>query len=687
MAILDMKKIEIVALLRDSKSLIDMIQRLGNMELISVDSDDDALSEINSAEICNKLENYKEVAKDALKLLDQYKPEKSSVLSSFAPREEISVSDFTKKIQNFDDVLNVCYSILSLDKKISDSKIEIIRAKTGLESIEPWLSLDVPTSFTGTENTAVVFGTGTAPFKSSNDIALRAAEIQPELDCASEIISQTKTVTAVAAVSKKEDGEKLSALMRSLDFVPVSDPTVNPPKVRHQRLTEKIAECEQIIQDSEDKIKEKASFRKDIKFLSDYLTLRFDKYEAIKDMKVGNNVFIITGYIPTKYVDEFVSKIEAKFDIAYNIIEPDYDNEDEIVPTAVESKALPATMESITEMYSPPSHNDIDPNPVMTFFYFMLAGMMLGDAGYGILMVIACLFIKLRFKLEPEKKKTINFGLFFGLGTTFWGIMFNSWFGDLPGYIAGGLKGKEMDIITGKHLYWFNTLDYTTPFLLFCFFIGIIHLSVGLIMNMYKMMKKHHEYLEGIFTNVPPILLLIGVLPIINTQIGGDALSSNPQTVFIDNFLKNNSQVFTVILLVGVVSMLVGPMIIAIKNKEKFGKIIGGLFSGLNDVYSAASGYLGDILSYARLLALGLCTGVIASVINELAAMMGNPIAFIIIAIFGHTINFGINLIGAYVHTNRLQYVEFFGKFYEGGGKLFKPLRINTQTFKIKEEN
>ncbi|MDO5015197.1 MAG: V-type ATP synthase subunit I [Clostridia bacterium] len=687
MAILDMKKIEIVALLRDSEALIDMIQRIGKLQLVSVDSDDEVLTKINSEEICNKFAEFQEKAQETLKVLDEYKPEKTSMFSSFEPRKEMSVSEFTKELQNIDEILNVCYSILSLDKQINDAKVEIIRAKTGLEIIQPWLSLNVPTSFTGTDNTAVFFGTSTTPYKSSNDIAQKAAQIAPDLDCDFEIISQTKSMTAVAAVSKKEDGEKLSTLMRSLEFTPVVDPTRHPPQVRHDRLTKKIEDCEKKIENCKEKIQEKANFRKEIKFLNDCLTLRYDKYDAIKDMKVANNVFIITGYIPTKYLDEFLNKIESKFDIAYNVIDPDYDDENETVPTAVESKALPATMESITDMYSPPSHKDIDPNPIMTFFYFMLAGMMLGDAGYGILMVLACLFIKIKYKLEPEKRKTVNFGLFFGIGTTFWGMMFNSWFGDLPAYIAGGLKTKAPDFITTNHLYWFNTLDYTTAFLLFCFFIGIIHLIAGLLANMYKMMKKQKLYLEGLLTNLAPILLLIGVLPIINSQIGGDTLAINPRTAFIDNFLNDYSKVFTIILLAGVVLMIIAPVLTAIKNKEKFVKVIAGFGTGLNDVYGAASGYLGDVLSYARLLALGLCTGVIASVINELAAMIGSPIAFVIIAFLGHTINLGINLIGAYVHANRLQYVEFFGKFYEGGGKQFQPLRINTQTFKIKEEN
>lgn len=142
-------------------------------------------------------------------------------------------------------------------------------------------------------------------------------------------------------------------------------------------------------------------------------------------------------------------------------------------------------------------------------------------------------------------------------------------------------------------------------------------------------------------------------------------------------------------LVVAVVLIWLTPVFTGIHDRKPVKKIFSGFLSGLYGVYNAASGYLGDILSYARLLALGLCTGVIASVINQLGAtpLGGNPVIFIIVFIIGHTVNIAINLIGAYVHTNRLQYVEFFSKFYEGGGTMFQPLKVNSKSFKFKEEN
>ena len=346
-------------------------------------------------------------------------------------------------------------------------------------------------------------------------------------------------------------------------------------------------------------------------------------------------------------------------------------------------------MESITNMYAFPSHKDIDPSFIMTTFYYLLFGLMLGDAGYGLVMTFLCLFVKFKYKPEPRKRATVNYGLGCGLSTTFWGAMQNSWFGDLPKWIANGLKSNEpTDFISTHHLYWFDPLQNTTRFLLLCFFIGILHLILANCINLYKMSKQGMAF-EGFFEVVPILLILVGIIPVINSYIGGGALAEIPSTQPIDNMINAAAPVLYILLIIGAIGVVVGPAIVRIKQKSSVGKVLGGLGGGLYGLYNAASGYLGDILSYARLLALGLCTGVIASVINQLAATPGggNWFLFIIIFIIGHTINLGINLIGAYVHTNRLQYVEFFSKFYEGGGKPFTPLSAQSQSFVFKEEN
>ena len=683
MAIKKMKRIEILAMLCDSKSIIDLVQQEGCIELLDYKAEDNKLYKLSTTAATGQFDKFLGVVRDASSVLDNYVKAKGGMLDSIAPRPELTISEYYKKSQETDTILSKCYGINALYKEIQDSKADIVRAEVSIDQLKPWANLDIPSSFKGTTATAAFIGS----IEESLDrgaILEKLAEIVPKVDVEIEVVSSDKNQTCFVSICHKENAKDLEQALRSIGFIAAADPTKQEPAARIKELEAEIERCNAKIAENEEKIKSYAEFVDDIKFLDDYFVVKSDKYRALDKISMSDNVFIISGYIPDEKVDALKKKLEELFDVAISITEPDYDNED--VPVFVENDALGSTMEAVTNMYSTPSNNDLDPNKIMTVFYFLLFGLMLGDAGYGLIMVIACLIVKFKFKLEPQMAKTVNYGLLCGLGTTFWGVLLNSYFGDLPHYIANGLAaGDKLDFITANHLYWFSPMVHTTNFLLFAFFIGILHLGLAICVNIYKNVKQHNAFV-GIVENVPILMILIGVIPLINSQIGGTALHDNPPTRFIDDMIQAASPVMYGLLAAGAVLVVLGPAIIAIKERKSVGKVLGGLGSGLYALYNTASGYLGDILSYARLLALGLCTGVIASVINQLAAMPGNVVLFIIIAVLGHTVNAAINLIGAYVHTNRLQYVEFFSKFYEGGGTPFMPLNVNSKSFKFKEE-
>lgn len=668
MAILEMKRIEILSMLSDSKTIMDLIQQYGVIEFSNVEADTDKLYKLSTSTALSQLDKFHSIATSALDILNEYVPEKGSMLASFAPRKEMSVSEFFFKAQEADAILSKCYGINALYKEIQDNRVEIVRAQTAIDSIMPWIDLDIPSSFRGTVQTSVFIGSIPKLYDRESLLSAIAVEL-PEVNFDAKIISADKTQTCAVTICHKDDAKDFEQVLRGLGFVNPSDPTKHAPEYRLNRMQKKIEKCNEEILNCEEKIKAYNEEREQIEFLIDYFTLRTDKYKSLDKISMSENIFILSGYIPQVEVDALVNKLEEHFDVAISVTDPDYENEE--VPVAVQNGALASTMESVTNMYSPPSSSDVDPNVIMPYFYYCFFGLMLGDAGYGLLMVILTLFIKLKYKPEGDKAKAVNYGLCCGIGTTFWGVMLNSWFGDLPTYLG-------ITIIAEKHLYWFEPIKYTTDFLLFAFFLGILHLALAHCVDLYSKAKKGH-LMDGIFDNIPIIMILFGVLPIINSQIGGEALNKE-STKFIYDFLTGPAaSVFNILLIAGAV-------LIVLTHGRGAKGIIGKFFGGLNALYGAASGYLGDILSYSRLLALGLCTGVIASVINMLASMPGNSIVFIVICVLGHTLNLAINVIGAYVHTNRLQYVEFFSKFYEGGGRLFAPLSVNSKTFKFKEE-
>ena len=326
-------------------------------------------------------------------------------------------------------------------------------------------------------------------------------------------------------------------------------------------------------------------------------------------------------------------------------------------------------MEAITEMYALPSKDDPDPSPIMAFFYYFFFGLMLSDAGYGLLMVIFTTIAKKKFKLSDKMRKTMDLYFYCGISTVFWGAMFGGWFGDIIPVIANNFFGKNLT--TADIAIWMDPLSGNNPMtlLLFSFLFGICHLFLGLTVRL-VMLWKEGKKLDALCDTVPIYLLVTGIAPICANMVAGGF----PQTV----------------LTVGKYLAIAGAALVVLTSGRSSKKLLGKLGGGLYGLYNVGSGYLGDVLSYSRLLALSLCTGVIAQVVNMLGTIPSNPVAkgilLFFVFIFGHTVNIAINMIGTYVHTNRLQYVELYSKFYEGGGRAFAPFGTNTKYISLKEE-
>lgn len=698
MAILKMKRIEILALLTESKNVIDYVQRKGCVEIEDINTEANLENHFYTVPLTatvSQFEKFRDMAVSALEVLQKYAPKKTKLIDQFAPRPDMTMSEFVEKSKEVDSMMTHVYEINSCRKKIQDLNADIVRSETFIDQLRVWENLDIPTTLKGTKFTSVFIGSINESLD-RGEILSKLAEIDPDIEGEVEVVSSDKVQTCIVALCYKQDAKAFEQDLRSIGFAAVSESSKDLPKVRIQKLQKHIEECREAIALNEETIKSNAEYRDGIEFLEDYFNMRADKYQSFEKIMMDENVFILTGFVPEKYAEKLKKDLEEKYDAAVSLTATDDD--DESVPVEVEEKAFPATMESITNMYSPPGRHDVDPNPLMSVFYFCLFGLMLGDAGYGLVMIIVCAIAKIKNKhMEKSKAKTVNYGLFCGIGTTIWGALQNSWFGDLPKWISNGLHSNAPnDFVSTHHLYWFEPLAYNniTRFLFLCFFIGILHLFFALCIAIVKNIKQGNAF-NGIVENFPFLLVLVGVFPVLNQFVMGDALmdtkDSDPfnHTQPIYDFLTNNAKVFYIMLLAAVILIWLTPVLTAIHDKKPVKNIFTGFLSGLYGVYNAASGYLGDILSYARLLALGLCTGVIASVINQLGAtpLGGNPVIFIIVFIIGHTVNIAINLIGAYVHTNRLQYVEFFSKFYEGGGIPFKPLKVNSKSFKFKEEN
>ena len=660
MAKLKMKCIELLAPLEQSKEIIDCLQRMGTVELTDCE-ESEALCKLSTGVTVSTFERYLAAAESAQKTLNKYAPQKKgliqSLMSSFGGRKVLEVSEYLKKADEADEILRKCYKINSLEADIREYAADNVRCRTAMDALEPWLKLDIPMKCKGTESTAVFVGSFPVQYDAQSLLEAIAGAAPEASEVDAQIISASAERTCAVVMCHRECEKEVFEALRVLNFAYPSDPTKHPPRVRYERLEKQTEQNKKDSETAQAEIVKLADCCDDIGFVIDYFAIKKEKYAALERIAMTNRIFVLTGYIPEKRVSKVVETLEKNYTVAIEITEPDAQAD---VPVLLENNAF----EPITEMYSMPNRDDVDPNPVMAFFYYVFFGIMLSDAGYGVIMVIAMLIAKAKLKLEPKMKKTVNMFLYCGISTVFWGTMFGSWFGDAPQVIAREFFGKEI----GSTAVWFEPVNDPMKLLLYSFLFGIIHLFAGLAVRFYMLWKDGKKF--DAFCDVIPVYLLVaGIAP-----LGAGIIIDVPQT------LTN----------VGKYVALVGAVLTVLTSGRSSKNIIGKLGGGLYGLYNTASGYLGDILSYSRLLALGLSTGVIATVINLLGTMPGNKIAklilFVGVFLLGHTANIAINLIGTYVHTNRLQYVEFFSKFYEGGGRSFTPLKADTKHFRFKEE-
>ena len=658
MAKIKLVHFELVSLLDESRKLVEFLQKSGAAELVNTENEN--LTKYQTDYIVNQYLKKHKKAVEAYGILEKHCELKKSFVESFSDVKEIDYSEYRLISDRAEELSDICNSIISLEKERESLSGQIAEKEALIEYYSNWTSLDIPMASKRTMTTSIFIGSFPGEFSKEEILAMiSSAEDFPE-DVAVEIVSKQKMLTCAVIMCHQSSSERLSDILKNNGFY-VPDRIV--PKLPSKAIEDFRQEADLLREEMAsvtDKLREYRYDYNDIRFLSDYFTAQAEKYSAVENAAASENIFFVKGYIPERIAEEIKFEIERRFTAQMELSEPDYDNED--VPVLIENKSFAAGVESVTNMYSPPSNKDVDPNPVMSFFYYALFGLMLSDAGYGLLMAIAAVFAKKKLKATGNFKKTADMIFYCGISTVFWGAMFGGFFGDLIPTVCKSFLGIT-DI--PSFAIWMDPMTNSIELLLYCFLFGIIHLFAGLLIRGF-MLIRDKNYLGAVCDTLPVMAFVVGF-----AIVGAGFFTEVPENISS----------------VGIKILAVGAVLIVLTSGRSSKNILGKLGGGLYGLYNAASGYLGDILSYSRLLALSLVTGVIANVINLLGAMMGNIVLFIIIFILGHTVNIAINLIGTYVHTGRLQYVEFFSKFYEGSGRTFTPFKINSKFFTIKEEN
>lgn len=653
-----MKTVRIIALRQDRKRLLEHLQ---NSSLVQISKSEKSRQGFDRVDVSSQMQVFERnvaLTEHALKILDGASPEKAGLLSAFKGRREIDPDEIGVIASKANKVIEICTRITELDKKRSDNSAEQVKIRTQLAQLKAWQNLDIPLNTVGTKSTAVFIGTLPELYTEQRLKESLAAE-NPKLEFEFEIEYSEASMTCVvlfAPISQKTMAEDA---LRSLGFAKPMNPTSKIPKVKAEKLIEKNKKLTEENKKAEEEIASYAESRENIKITQDYFRIRADKYNVINHLDHSKHVFVIEGYVP----EEDCEKLEALCTrVAACHVE--FADADENAPIKLKNNKLAEPAQGILTMYATPGKGDIDPTPLLAFFFYFFFGMMFSDAGYGLLMVIAIGIVLKIFKPDTKMRNNLKLFQYCGVSTTIWGLIFGSIFGDAPAALYNFFTGSQ---ITMAELLPWPTLDpqkQALPLMILSIAFGLVHILVGMGCK-FVICLREKDYAAAFFDTGLWMLLLIGLAVL----AAGMALSP-------------------VLITVGAVIAIgcaVGLVLTQGRSKKGFGKVIGGLAS-LYDI----TGYISDLLSYSRLLALGLTTGVMAQVFNMLSTMMGTGIVglifLIVIFLVGHAINIGLNALGSYVHTMRLQYVEMFSKFYEGGGQEFEPFSLNSKYIKIQED-
>ncbi len=654
-----MKSVRIIALRQDRKRLLEHLQDSALIQIQKSEKSRDGFKRVDLSSQTQVFERNVNLSEQALKILNSISPEKGGMLASFKGRREVDPDEIGVIASKSKDVIAVCSRIVELDKKRSDNDAEQLRIKTQLAQLEAWQKLDIPLNTTETQSTAVFIGSFPQKYDEAElkkAIAAENAKLCFEL----EIQHSEQLMTCAVIFVPKSQKQMAEETLRALSFARPMSPTSKIPKVKAEKLREK---SERLTKENEKALEEIETFvekRGDIQTTQDYFRIRADKYNVINNLDHSKYVFIIEGFVP----EEDCEKLEALCErVATCTVE--FSDAGEDAPVKLKNNKFAEPAQGILTMYSPPGKTDIDPTPVLAFFFYFFFGMMFSDAGYGILMVIATTLMIKIFRPDKKMKNNLKLFQFCGVSTTLWGLVFGSIFGDAPAALYNYFTGTS---VTMKQLLPWPTLDPQKDALLLMVVsiaFGLVHILIGMGCK-FIVCAKQKDWGGAFFDTGLWMLLLVGIA----------VLAIGMLTI----------PVLTTVGAVIAIGCAVGLVLTQGRSKKGIvGKAIGGLAS-LYDITS----YISDLLSYSRLLALGLTTGVMAQVFNMLSTMMGKSVVgfifMLVIFIVGHLVNIGLNALGSYVHTMRLQYVEMFGKFYEGGGNEFQPFSLQSKYIKIQED-
>ena len=630
-----MKHLRVLGMESEREALLKAMQDMECVEISSIDGSEEALKSGFAKPDDKALMSAQEASRayrTALASLDRFAPEKKGM---FRKRQGVSRAAFFSA-ESEENARTAAETINKDTRRLGEIESERTKNEALRASLAPWLTVDAPL---GGANGALSMFFGTVGLNVTDD-ALKALADSLDGLLTWQQASSDRSLRYLLVMCHRSVRERALSALRDLGFSTVSfRGMTGTAKENDKALAENLAALEKERQEIEQRIAGLGGKREALLEASDRAAIALRREEAKSRLVGTDKVFLLEGWLPADRCAE-IEKTLKPFTCAIETREPTEDEYPQ-VPVQLKNNKLTRPLNMVTEMYSLPAYGTLDPNPLMAPFFILFYGIMMADMGYGLLMMIASVIISKKYRPKGTSGELFSLLGLCGISTFIMGALTGGFFGDFLTQLVAIVSPGTVFALPKL----FDPLDDLTMILIGSMALGMVQIVTGMAISLIEKCKRK-KFLDAFFEEITWWIVFIGIALL---ALGKGAA----------------------VLYVGCALVLLGPIV----QGKGWGKLTGVFGS----VYNHVTGYFGDILSYTRLMALMLAGSVIAQVFNMLAAMPGNVIAFIIISMLGNAMNFGLNLLGCYVHDLRLQCLEFFNKFYVDGGKPFRPMTLDTE--------
>lgn len=651
MAIVKMNKFTLLAFESQRVELLKKLQNFAEVEFVDMQDENflnknEELAQLNKDNSGSEYvgcEDELSMAKFTLNYLREFVPQKSGLKALKEGKKTLTTKELEEAVKSC-DFKAICDKVKEKEDTIAELEHEKAKLQTNIDSMLPWEAFDVP--FSELKSMKNPYFLGSLPKQYEESLAEEFGNYYYE------IISRDNDDLFMFLLCDKDEKEEVEEKLRGFGF-----------SAFKTELTETPINIIQDSKDSIEKLNSKEFFVKEelagmeeyankLELVCEYYENIVIRKEAVNNFLKTENVVVIQGWTPKEENEKLIKAIESVLDDNYNITFEEVKEEEVLdVPVKLKNNEMNKAFESVTQMFSTPRYNEIDPTPLLSIFYIAFFGMMVADMGYGLLLFIGTTIALKKFNLDEEKAKFVKFFRWLSIGIFVFGAIYGAFFGDVGAKYIPRIFDTNKDVMS---------------ILVMSIVFGAIQIFFGLGIKAYMLIRDGKP--KDAFYDVGAwVITLISAGMVIGS--GALGLSSVVKKIFVG-------------------LLIFGAVVIILTNgraeKKKGAQIAQGAYA----LYGI-TGYVSDLVSYTRLMAIGLSGGSLAGAFNLIAHMFPGVAFFIfgpLLFIFGHLFNFALSLLSAYVHTCRLQYVEYFGKFYEGGGKAFAPFKSQNKYINLKNE-